>query len=157
MRRFSAILIWLLLLFSLSGYVYGAGSSVTCTRENLGTTDKLQKKAVTCAWVSDDSAGTASGIIYAATYDLKGWILYSLETDPGATAPTDDYDVVINDANGLDMCAGNAANRDTSNTEMVACASSTQPYSIVRGNMTLSISAAGNSKIGTVVLMFLKD
>lgn len=41
---------------------------------------------------------------------LQGWGLWMIETDPGATGPTDDTDFVLNSANGTDMLGGNGAN-----------------------------------------------
>jgi hypothetical protein len=87
---------------------------------------------------------------------LKGMYLYALQTDPGATAPTADYDITVTDPNSLDMCAGKAINRHTSNTEMVYCTSSTQPYSVVRGTTTLVIAAAGDEKQTVVHMIFVK-
>lgn len=151
----------IVIVLAMATQVFAAGSSVTCTRYPLaGFDNKTEKVYMSCAWVSDDSAGTASTTIYADTNKLYGYILYSLETDPAIApnVPSDNYTVTVSDANGLDMCASNAsANRDQTNTEMVACSSSTQPYSVVRGNMTIAVSGAGNSKQGTAILMFLKD
>lgn len=45
--------------------------------------------------------------------------LVALETNPGAVQPTDNYDIVINDAESNDNLQGVGANRDTLNTEKV--------------------------------------
>lgn len=150
----------LFLVLFVPSVIFAAGSSVTVTPYIYG--DKI---VLSCEWVSDSAAGTASGTLYASspasyntTYSLLGYFLYSVETDPGATAPSDNYTVTITDGNNLDMCAGDmTTNRDAANTEMVDCVSATQPRSIVRGNMTLSIAAAGNSKVGTTILTFTKS
>lgn len=41
---------------------------------------------------------------------LKGWTLYYLEIDPGATAPQALYDLVLNNTYGIDVLGGNGAN-----------------------------------------------
>jgi hypothetical protein len=41
-------------------------------------------------------------------------------TDPGSTAPTDDYDITLtDDTTGADLLGGEGADRDTANTEEV--------------------------------------
>jgi hypothetical protein len=42
-----------------------------------------------------------------------------LTTNPGTTAPTDNYDLTLIDAEGADRLQGVGANRDTANTESV--------------------------------------
>lgn len=46
--------------------------------------------------------------------------LLALETDPGATQPTANYDITLEDASGHDVLQGVGANRSTSATEKVA-------------------------------------
>lgn len=46
--------------------------------------------------------------------------LLALETNPGSTAPTSNYDITIVDANGHDVLEGVGANRHTSSTEKVS-------------------------------------
>lgn len=102
-------------------------------------------KMVKFAWTSDDAAGTATG---ATTNYYSGKIL-GLATDPGATAPTDNYDITITDKNGLDVLIGAGANRDTADTEYVAEASL---GSVVASQLTINVSNAGNAKLGTAYL-----
>ncbi len=55
-------------------------------------------------------------------FDIEGlreWFLYSLETAPGVTKPTDNYDVEIQSSRGTDLLGGNGADRDTTNKEIV--------------------------------------
>ena len=73
-------------------------------------------------------------------------------TDPGATAPTANYDIVLTDEDGLDALSAGGANRHTSTTEaFVPLVSTTQP-SVVCGATTLAITNAGNAKVGTFKL-----
>ena len=71
-------------------------------------------KKITWSWTSDGS-GDADAI---TTKGYSGEIIL-LTTDPGATAPTDNYDVVVLDADGEDVLLGAGANRDLANTESV--------------------------------------
>jgi hypothetical protein len=119
-----------------------AGSATTFT-ENTHTA----VKKINCAWTSDDTTGAVSG---TTTYPYTGKLI-GLTTIPsgGGTAPTADYDLAVNDADGHDVLLGAGANRHTSNTEYVASAS----LGAAAGSaLTVAITAAGNSKQGTVVL-----
>lgn len=102
-------------------------------------------KTVTFTWLSDDAAGTAS----ETTKPISGVILRAV-TDPGATAPDDNYDIVVNDADGVDVMAAALANRDTANTEQVTPAAPPA----VSGPLTMEVSAAGNAKEGVLILYY---
>lgn len=114
--------------------------TVTTTEKTLGTVKK-----VTFAWTS--SAGGAADATTAAVFDGK---LIGLTTIPDAgTAPTDNYDVVLNDADGHDVLLGAGANRDTLNTEHVAEASL---GAVAHSKLTLAVTNAGAAKLGTVIV-----
>lgn len=95
------------------------------------------------AWTSA-ADGTCTS---AATDPVDGEVLGLTTVPDGVAAPTDDYDVALNDADSVDVLAGAGANRDTANTEHV-----TNPASLgyAKGPLTLEISNAGDSKQGTV-------
>jgi Tfp pilus assembly major pilin PilA len=88
--------------------------------------------------------GTATGV---TTQKYTGKVRM-LQTVPGAggDAPTDNYDGVITDADGMDVLAGAGANRSTSATQVVADASL---GAVVNSVLTLDISAAGDTNKGT--------
>ena len=119
-----------------------AGSSVTFTETTSGSVKKIK-----AAWVSDDSAGTASG---TTTYGYSGKIeLLTTVPSGGGTAPTDNYDITLVDGDSVDVLAGSGADRDTANTEQVVASSL---GAVASSKLTLSISGAGNSKQGTVYI-----
>ena len=90
-----------------------AVGTTTVTSENIPGTNV---KKYTVTWVaSADTAAIPNGTLSAAT----GHVLQAT-TNPGATAPTDNYDIVINDSDGIDVFGGNLANRDTANSEQAA-------------------------------------
>lgn len=88
-------------------------------------------------------------------YPLTGQILYSAETNPGSTAPTDDYDITITDSDGLDLAGGYLLNRDASTTEKVNIGdSAAHGFSFITGDLTVTISNNSvNSATGTIRLI----
>jgi hypothetical protein len=82
--------------------------------------------------------------------DLKEYYLMLVVTDPGATAPTANYDIVINDSYG-DVLGGALANRSASATERFE---SLIPYS---EDWTIVITNNSvDSATGKIILTFAK-
>jgi len=117
-----------------------AAGTVTITEERLSNTEKI-----TFAWTSGTAgeAGTASG---TTTYTYNGAVL-RIVTVPGLApnVPTDDYDLTLTDEDGVDVAVGQLANRDDTNTEMIA----TGMGYVVGDKLTLTVAAAGAAKTGT--------
>lgn len=113
-------------------------------------------KRVVFTWTSDAS-GNATGTTGNA---IDGEIV-RVVTNPGATAPSDNYDVVITDADGVDVLGGAGANRDTANSEQTIPLLETTVGAATYGNrivvdgpLSLSISNAGDSKQGVVTVYY---
>lgn len=102
-------------------------------------------KKITFAWTSDAS-GDVNGTATTHAYDGR---LIAVTTDPGATAPTDNYDLELRDADGVDVLLGQGANRDTANTEYLLEATL---GAVASSKLTLVITSAGSAKQGTVVV-----
>lgn len=81
--------------------------------------------------VTAKADGTVSDIVIPVNID---GLLYEVETDPGSTAPQDNYDLTLT-SGGLDVMGGVLANRDTANTEREKPASGTVA---INGNLTLT-------------------
>lgn len=96
-------------------------------------------------WTSDGS-GNVNG---TATPTLNGRV-ERVATNPSATAPTDNYDIVLNDEDGVDIMAAALANRDTANTEQIT--PSAPPA--IAGALTPIVTNAGASKIGDIVIYY---
>ncbi len=98
---------------------------------------------VTVSWTSA-ADGSATG-----TVNLQGFLI-KVVTDPGATAPTDNYDISLVQ-NGIDQLGDLLLNRDTANTEMVypVVSGACTPI-FLAGDHTFTIANAGDSKVGTV-------
>jgi hypothetical protein len=140
------------------------GSSMTFAYDNgydgQGRPRGLRK--VVISWLSDDATGAVTGV----TTDLRGELVKAT-TDPGAAAPTANYDIALTDEYGVNIlaaCDDDLADRHTSNSEEMyflvkdhagsPLAQSLPP--VVAGPITVAVTNAGNAKNGTLVL-FLKD
>ena len=157
MRKVFLVLVAVVMIGLFAQNVYPAGSSNITDQMNY--TDKdFKKKILTISWVADSSNATIPDLVINATmYGVQGWYLYSAKTDPGSTAPTDNYDIVIN-VDGFDICGGVLANRDTTNTEMALVVTAAHGFPIVTGDMTVSISGNSvNSATGVIVLTFVAN
>ena len=73
-------------------------------------------------------------------------------SNPGATAPTADYDVTVLDADGVDVAVGVLADRHTSNSEAAFPAANT--YHAFDGVLSLVVSTAGNAKSGALTMYY---
>lgn len=93
--------------------------------------------------------GTASLVTVGSYYGT----VMCLVTDPGATAPTDNYDITVTDADSFDVLQGVGANRDTSTTETVNPPSVSPAF----GKLTINITNAGDTKDGVATLYVLGD
>jgi hypothetical protein len=107
-----------------------AGSTTT-THYALGALRRIQVD-----WTADAAAATVPNTVLPA---IEGELL-AVETNPGAVAPTDNYDFVLNDAEGLDKLNGAGQNRDTTTTEIVYSPRSRSPRRASRSPSTRTTS-----------------
>jgi len=132
-----------------------AGSSIAFSYDKIRGLRK-----VIVDWTSDDTTGAVSG----SSEKITGRLVKAI-TDPGAAAPAANYDIVVTDALSVNVL-GNAetdlTDRHTSTTEetyfFILDAAGTplaQPVQpAVADVLTFSISNAGNSKNGQIVLFY---
>lgn len=113
-----------------------AGSSVTITHFTQGVVRRVQVD-----WVADDATGAVPA---TALPKFEGRLLACI-TNPGATAPTANYDITLVDDEGADRLQGVCANRHTTSTEQVPVvySGSTVPP-VVDGDETLTFTLANN-------------
>ena len=95
------------------------------------------------------SATDGSGAL-ATAFGYYGEVL-ALYTDPGATAPTDNYDITVTDEEGYDVMQGAGANRDTANNETAVPTAK----SVAFGKLTLNLANCGDAKQGVAILYVL--
>ncbi len=113
-------------------------------------------------WVSDASDGTCTILLEKISGELIKGV-----TNPGATAPTASYDIVITDEESVDVlaacvAAGRLGDRHTSTSEQAyffvedfntaPLAKGVHP--VVCDKLTVAITNAGNSKVGRLVLYY---
>ena len=115
--------------------------TVTVTEEVISAVKKVK-----FAWTSDgDGKATKTT---SKTYTGE---IIRLVTIPGAggDAPTDNYNVVVNDEDTTDVLMGAGATRDTLNTEQVLASSL---GCVANDALSLSITGAGAANTGTVIV-----
>jgi hypothetical protein len=101
---------------------------------------------------SDLVIGSSSDTIESRVFNMR---LARMVTDPGATAPTDNYDIVITSGDSEDMLGGEGMNRDTSTSEQVTPAvGNAFAFPRIYETFTITLTNAGNSKTGTIILYF---
>lgn len=111
--------------------------TVTTSEEHYG-----QVRKITFSWTS-----SAGGAADATTgYGYNG-MLERVLIVPGATTPSDQFDVVLNDADSRDLLYGSGANCSNADTTVVKDAGI-----IANDQITLGVTNAGNAKTGTVVI-----
>lgn len=112
-------------------------------------------RKVIAAWTSDGS-GDATG----TSLQINGRLLKGV-TNP-TDGPTDNYDIVLTDSDGANLladCIDDLTDRDTTNTETVHFLLTDGTVGIaahpaVCSAVTATISGAGSSKSGTLVLYY---
>ena len=151
--------LFLVLIMAESVFAATAGTC-TITQSTIYVLTQPTRKVITLSWVASvDAATVPSTTITAATYGIGGWYFYSAETNPNAGPPTDNYDIVINDADSIDLAGGLLMNRDTSNTEMVNIALGILgQYPIIRGDLTFVLTNnLVNSASGSCIVTFIAN
>lgn len=127
-----------------------AGSvTVTTTTRALNSGKKI--KVVNIAWTADVAAATVPDTVLN---DLKGYLVKVI-TNPGSTAPTANYDIMLLDYDDSTVDAANAAivNRHTTSSEIVL---PTVPP-LLCGNYTFNLTNnAVNSATG-VCILFIEE
>lgn len=121
-----------------------AGTVVLTSRSDQGV---IHRAVITCT--ADVAAATYPATTLASLGLSPEGTLLALVTNPGATAPTDNYDITLIDGDGLDRLFGYGLNRDTANSELV------RPNSPISKGETLTLTLANNSVNSAVVVITL--
>lgn len=126
--------------------------TVTLTHYAVGRIRRIQVD-----WVADAAAAT----VPATALPLFEGRILALATNPGAVAPTDNYDITLVDAEGADRLQGVGNNRDTANTEAVPVVyAATAIPPVVDGDEVLTFTLANNavnSALGRAVIYYAPD
>jgi hypothetical protein len=87
---------------------------------------------------------------------IYGHFLYMIVTDPGSPAPTDNYDITITNAIGLDVLGGAGENRDTANTERARPKVGSTDTSIpIDGALTLNVTNNSVASAKIVIKLYI--
>ena len=113
----------------------------TITEKVFGTV-----KMITFEFTSGE--GAYAGAASAATTKAYDGEILQVMTDPGSTAPSDNWDLTITDPDSIDLLKGNGADRDTATTEYIV--GSTTSMLPASGLLTFNVTNAGDQKTGTV-------
>ena len=121
-----------------------ADQVVTITQDSI--TYPIQK--ISWDWLSASDGSVSS--------TASGWycgkiVKVSLASDSGGTAPTDLYDVTIEDGDGLDVLSGNGA--DVTAAATVYINDPTKMLWVRSGTLTLKVTNAGDAKGGVVTML----
>jgi len=137
-----------------------AAGTVTIARDriSLDRSNQWKRVVLTLSWTADAADATVPATAIAPlTYDLKGWYLYSAETNPGDTAPTDGYNVTLVDADGVDVAGGRLTGRSESTSQLVVGFGANN-YPVFYSTWTFTlVGNAVNSATGTLLLTFVSD
>lgn len=108
---------------------------VTPTEKNWGSMKRIYFDCTTHA-----SDGTADGVSIES-YD---GLIVLVCTVPGTSAaePDDNWDLVLQDADGVDLLAGQGLNRDEATTEYI----NSGMGGLASSKLTIGVSGAGNDK-----------
>ena len=125
------------------------------THDDRLPSQKNDVKTLTLVIVADGSdGGVDDTVIDASLYGIENWFLYSVETIPGPTNPTADYDITIKDADNLDIANAQLNNRSADTPQLVNIGAGDFGYPIVRGDLTVTVG--GNSVNSAKITMILK-
>ena len=98
------------------------------------------------AWTSD-----AAGAVTENDVALKAGQIVQVVCTPGATTPTNDYDVTLTQEDGEDdLLGGGGADCSNTLTKIVGLDRANLPIWVPAGNYWPTVAAAGNAKTGTI-------
>lgn len=144
MKKIIAAILCLILF---GGPAYGAG---TCTESVSTYNDGDWMITFTCTGDATNGTFPATTTSFRGQ-DINGYV-YMVITDPGTTAPTDDYDITLTDSNGIDIMGGELLNRDETNTEQ-AIPKIDVVYGSRRVNGALTLNISNNSVTAAQVVV----
>ena len=95
---------------------------------------------------------TSTGTTWPDPRMQKGGCIAKVNTNPGSTAPTDNYDITLTDADGVDLMGGELVDRDTANSEAaVPKIDTTFGCNVVTGPFIMTITNQSvNAATGTL-------
>jgi hypothetical protein len=149
------LLVLALLLIPVIAFAEGS-VTVSKTTVNGGDIEIISFAFIANASGAATVPATSSSSVYPG--DKAGYII-KVVTDPGATAPTDDYDITLVDSTtNADLLGGEGSNRDTANSEE-AVPKIGNAYAANLAPVAFTLNLTGNSvnsATGTVYVYIAK-
>ena len=148
-------LIAVIILALIPGLLMAEGAVITEVVQSIGGSH-TGMYTLTLAWTSDSETGA----VEAATSDeitawLEGKWIMSAKTVPGTgdDAPTAAYDITITDEDGFSIFGTDLNDRSATDAEeALPYVAGTKAPRLITGALTTSVSSAGNSKTGKIIL-----
>jgi hypothetical protein len=112
--------------------------------------DHESMKYVKWSWTSDGS-GDVSG---EDTKSVNGQVCRWATNPDSSTAPSANYDIVVNDVDSIDIAAGGLVNRHTSTSEQVLTGGDAKDGAGFAGKLSLVVSNAGAAKLGVLTMYY---
>lgn len=132
--------------------VFAAGASTTAAVTRFEIDDVNRRTVVAVTFTADDGTAAVTSLTlnpYAA--NIEGWYLESVQTDPGATGPTNGaWDVDLTDAYGYVVTRTLVDDRSSTATQKVYFASSAPQ---IQGNWTFSVG--DNAVLSATAVVYL--
>lgn len=137
----------MLLLFAVQAHAVG-----TCTKTSAYNGINVRTATYTC---TDDAADADNTAFTATITGFGGFYLYTVETWPGTTAPTDDSDYTLKDGEGEDLMGAYGTDGIDATTKETHIPKSTAAdlnlYPIIHGDLTLAIT---NQNVESAIIYF---
>lgn len=118
--------------------------SVAVTEETHGSVKKIQWTWTAAA----DGTLTGGGSALTTSNEYSGKV-EALVTEPGASAPSVNYDITVSDDDSYDVLAGGGADRSDSATETVLASSL---GIVANSKLTIAVAAAGDGGQGVTTV-----
>lgn len=144
MKKLALAIIFVLMAFN------SALGAESCTQTLIGDG---AYKIMQLVWVTDGSGN------FTATdtgFDIDGMVILA-ETIPSATAaPTNLYDITLNNSSGIDVFGGALNNRSSTTAQQTMPLMNGNYTGVsVMGKLTFDVTNAGNSKGGTLRIHYI--
>jgi len=143
-----------------AGFAFAGGTLVQGIPKCYGQAQNACIMTLTWTGSAADGNFTSTAITAAHVDKLSGFYLYQIETDPGSTAPTANYDITLTDSTSFDILGGRGNNKSATLTEAAIPANSTGSfYPVIMAAETYTLAITGNtapSSGGVIRLYFVK-
>jgi len=126
-----------------------------CVEVRYGNPDTAIGTVIEFQWVADGDGNFTATV---TKQPVEGYAVKAI-TNPGATAPADNYDITITDEDGVDVMGGALADRDTTTSEEVVPKFSAQNVygaKRVHGFLTVTITNITNADANGTIKLFIE-